>query len=589
VRTCDSFALAALALLASHVASGQPAPASPPSGGPARDALRRPGEVRPELPSPAPPERPGFELPDLPVPGEGEERLSGGPQIAVREFRVTGSTVFSDAELAAVTAPYLGRSIGNEELLALRDRLTLLYVEAGYLNSGALLPDQDVQGGVVTYQIVEGRLAEVQVDGNRWFRSSYLESRIRRGAHAPLDVRDVENELQLLQQDPRIRRVDAELVPGEKPGEARLRARIEDELPFAASLEASNHESPSVGAYRGELHLAHRNLTGNGDVLRAMGAWTQGLQEYEAGYELPVTRWDTTLGAWFYYGKNDVIERPFDELDIEGRSETAGLELRQPLYRTPATQIGLALTGEWRRSRNYLLGDPFSFSEGSEDGRSVVSVLRIREDLLYRDLRQVIALRSQLSIGLDVLGATTRGCVTQSVGSGCVSNSGADDSRVPDATFVAWLAQFQWVRRFEPWNVETVLRSDLQLATRPLFPLEQFPIGGHASVRGYRENELVRDNGVTASLEVRVPVWSTLGGDWSIALAPFAGLGHAWNTSRGGETPNTLASVGVGLRASLTRYVSAELYWGHRLRSVTKPADRDLQDDGLQFSLSASY
>ena len=580
--------MAALGLLSPDAVLAQPSAPPPPRNLPF-EPLQRPGEIRPELPPPGPPEEPGFVLPALPTPGADETRLSGGPQIVVREFRVTGSTVFSEAELGAVTAPYLGHPIASEELNELRDRLTRLYIDAGYLNSGAVLPDQDVGAGVVEYRIIEGRLADVSVEGNRWFRTGYLESRIRRGAHTPLDVVDLEKELQLLQQDPRIRRVDAELLPGERPGEARLRARFEEALPFSASLESSNYESPSVGSYRGELDLADNNLTGNGDVLRGMGAWTQGLQEYEVGYEIPVTSYDTTLGAWFYYGSSDVVEHPFEDLDISSWSETVGLEIRQPVYRTLASQIDLALTGEWRKSRNYLLGEPFSFSEGTDDGRAVVSVLRFRQDFLYRDLRQVVAMRSQLSVGLDVLGATTDGCVTLEVAEGCVTDSGVSDDGVPDAKFVAWLGQFQWVRRFEPWGWETVFRADLQLASRPLFSLEQFPVGGHQSVRGYRENELVRDNGFTSSLELRIPLWSKADGSSSLQLAPFFDIGQSWNTQRGEASPRTLASVGIGLRASLTRYLSGQIYWGHRLKSVPEPADHDLQDDGVQFSLVASF
>ena len=578
------FALAALALLAPVALLAQPAL---PRGLPF-EPLRRPGEIRPEVPQPGPPEKPEFVLPPLPVPGEGE-RLSGGPQIVVREFRVTGSTVFTQAQLAAVTAPYVGHPISSEDLNELRDRLTLLYVDAGYLNSGAVLPDQDVREGVVEYQIVEGRLEDIRVEGNYWFHRSFLESRIRRGAHTPLDVRDLENELQLLQQDPRIRRVDAELLPGDRPGEARLRARFEEALPFTISLEASNYESPSVGAYRGELDVADRNLTGYGDTLRGMGAWTEGLHEYEVGYEIPVTSYDTTLGAWFYYGKSDVVENPFNSLDIDSWSETVGLELRQPVYRTLATEIDLGMTGEWRKSRNFLGGDPFSFSEGTDDGRAVVSVLRFRQDFLYRDLRQVVAARSQLSVGLDVLGSTTNGCVTVEVAGGCVTNSGVDHHRVPDAKFVAWLGQFQWVRRFEPWAWETVVRTDLQISSRPLFSLEQFPVGGHQSVRGYRENELVRDNGIASSIEVRIPLWMQAEGTSSIQLAPFADIGNSWNTERGEASPRTIASVGIGLRGQLTRYLTGQIYWGHRLQSIPDSPNNDLQDDGVQFSVTASY
>ena len=561
----------------------------PPRGGLPFEPLQRPGETRPELPAPGPPKEPGFELPPLPAPTEEDHRLSHGPEIVVHEFRITGSSVFSQAELARVTAPYLGHPIASEQLQELRDRLTRLYVNAGYLNSGAVLPDQDVREGVVEYQVVEGRLAELSVEGNRWFRTRYLESRIRRGAHTPLDVRELENELQLLQQDPRIRRVDAELVPGERPGEARLRTRFEEELPFYASLEFSNYESPSVGSYRTELDLGDRNLTGNGDVLRLMAAATQGLNEYEIGYEIPVTSFDTTLGAWFYYGSSDVVEDPFAGLDISSRSKTYGIELLQPVYRTLETRFDLAFTGEWRESENFLLGQPFSFSEGTDEGRAVVSVVRFRQDFLYRDLRQVVAARSQLSVGLDVLGATMHGCVTVDFAEGCVTGADADTDGIPDAQFVAWLGQFQWVRRFDPWGWETVFRTDLQLSSRPLFSLEQFPVGGHQSVRGYRENELVRDDGFASSLELRIPLWSNAAETSSLQLAPFYDIGRSWNTQRGEPSPRTLSSVGVGLRAAFTRHLSAEIYWGYALDDVPEPADHDLQDDGVQFSLTASF
>ena len=571
-------------------------PPPPRPGGLPFEPLKRPGEIEPQLPGPGLPEQPSFVLPALPPPDADEGRLSRGPQIVVRDFRVTGSSRFTDAELAEVTAPYRGRPIASEELLELRDKLTHLYVDAGYLNSGAVLPDQDVREGVVEYHIVEGRLADVEVSGNRWFRSDYLASRIARGAHTPLDVADLENELQLLQQDPRIRRVDAELVPGERPGDARLRARFEEEPPWFASLELSNHDSPSIGAYRSELNLAHRNLTGRGDVLRGMYAVTEGLDEYELGYEIPVNRFDTTLGGWVYYGSSEVVEDPFDHLDISSRSKTFGIELRHPIHRSLETQFELALTGEWRESENRFDGKPYSFSEGSDDGRSVVSVIRFRQDYLYRDLQQVVALRSQLSVGLDVLGATMHGCVLDDVGDGCFERDPDDPSQqepdrdgVPDAQFLAWLGQLQWERRFEPWGLETVFRTDVQLATRPLFSLEQFSVGGHQSVRGYRENELVRDDGVVSSLELRVPIWANAEGSASLALAPFVDVGRSWNTDRDESQPHWLASTGLGLRAELTQHVRAETYWGYRLHEVSHPSDHDLQDWGWHFALEASF
>jgi hemolysin activation/secretion protein len=103
---------------------------------------------------------------------------------------------------------------------------------------------------------------------------------------------------------------------------------------------------------------------------------------------------------------------------------------------------------------------------------------------------------------------------------------------IPDGEFFAWLGQFQWVRRFDPWGAQLVFRTDVQLAEDPLLSLEQFAMGGHATVRGYRENELVRDNGIISSLEVRVPLWSDTPGRPMVELAPFFDWGNSWNTDR---------------------------------------------------------
>ena len=71
-------------------------------------------------------------------------------------------------------------------------------------------------------------------------------------------------------------------------------------------------------------------------------------------------------------------------------------------------------------------------------------------------------------------------------------------------------------------------------------------------------------------------------------IAPFCDVGRSWNTKRGEASPRTLASVGVGLRA-FSRFLRGEIYWGHRLEHVEDPGDGGLQDDGVTFSLVASF
>ena len=529
------------------------------------DSFDRPGDERLEVPEPATSEPPDVDLPPVLPPSEAEGALlSGLPRIVVREVRVAGSSVFSEDQLARVAAPYLGRPVGSEELVELRDRLTQLYVNAGYVSSGAQLPDQEVRDGVVEYRIVEGHLAELGVEGNRWLRDGYLIRRLERGAGTPLDVAVLERELQLLQEDARIRRLNAVLLPGERPGDARLRVRVEEESPFSASLTADNHESPSIGAYHGQLALAHHSLTKNGDVLHARAGATDGLVDYEIGYELPLTRWDTSLAAWYSAGESDVVEAPFASVDIASESRTVGVQLRQPILRDRASQLELALGFEYRESETFLLGQPFPFAPGTDDGRSRVAVLRFSQDYVRRDQTQVIALRSQLSFGLDALDATKNG------------------GDLPDGQFVAWLAQLQWVRRFGA--LEWIARTDLQLASSRLLSLEQFSVGGSQSVRGYRENQLVSDDGALVSLELRIPLWQSRAS--AVQLAPFVDAGWAWNEGPRGS--RTLASAGLGLRVELGPHLRGELFWGQRLKDVAKPADRDLQDSGVHFQITAA-
>jgi hypothetical protein len=120
-------------------------------------------------PRPAPP--PTQVLPPLPPAPPEELELIPRERIFVREIRVIGATVFSPAEIAKVTTPYTNRELSAEDLEAVRVALTLLYVNAGYVNSGAVIPEQTAADGVITLQIIEGELTRIAVGGNRWFRA----------------------------------------------------------------------------------------------------------------------------------------------------------------------------------------------------------------------------------------------------------------------------------------------------------------------------------------------------------------------------------------------------------------------------------
>jgi len=201
---------------------------APPRPTPRVDPTGRSNEPPPlfeELPRSVP--APAEVLPPVTPPEQRAPELVPGIKVFVRKIQVVGSTVFKPEQFAPLIAPYIDKEVTSEDLESLRVALTRLYVNRGYVNSGAILPDQTVADGVITYQIVEGKLSETQVHGNRWLRAKYYRDRAALSARPPLNVDTLQERLQVLLEDPRIERLNAELKPGANPAEAVLDMRVE--------------------------------------------------------------------------------------------------------------------------------------------------------------------------------------------------------------------------------------------------------------------------------------------------------------------------------------------------------------------------
>jgi hemolysin activation/secretion protein len=509
-------------------------------------------------------------LPPPPAAPAGGEKLSTKVTVLVRAFRFEGNTVFSDEELEEVVAAFTGRELTSEELEEARAALTRHYIDAGYINSGAILPDQTVAGGTITFQIVEGVLGEIRIEGEKWLREGFIRRRIERGAGPPLNVLKLKDALEILRQNQNVERFSAELKPGAVPGESRLDVAVEEAVPYQLGLRFSNKFSPSIGAERFELIGSHSNLTGNSDLLAVeYGINTGGLEDprwsgldnITAVYSVPVTAADTTVGARYRRSDNLVTEDPFEDLDIESDSNDFALDFRQPVFRTPRHEVALLLSAEHRRNKTFLLGEPFSLFPGAEDGRSIVSLLRFSQEWLYHTSARALAARSTFTFGFDVLEAT----------------SGEE----PDGQFVAWLGILQFAERLFETENQFVCRLVSQLTDDSLLALEQLAIGGFDTVRGYRENRLVRDNGVILSGEFRIPILYNSFGKGILDLAPFVDFGYGRNVA-GPVREEHIGSAGIGLLFHPNRHLNFQFYYGYPFRKFDEE-DEDLQDLGIHF------
>ena len=275
-------------------AMAQVGPTLPPIFDPTGKSGKPPAPLKEDFKAPSM-EPPGSILPEVPTtPQKPSDSRLGNIRVFVHDIHVTGSTVFSEAELAEVTAPYRNRELTTEDLERLRLALTLLYVNRGYLTSGAIIPDQDVAFGTIVIQMVEGTLSRIDVEGNQWFRSSYLRDRVARGVSTPVSIQPLQERIQLLQQDPRIERINAELKPGDVRGESVLNVRVKDANPFKAWLDFNNYQTPVVGAERGLATVAHQNVTGHGDQFMFTYGRSRGVNPIiDTSYSLPLNAYET--------------------------------------------------------------------------------------------------------------------------------------------------------------------------------------------------------------------------------------------------------------------------------------------------------
>ena len=543
-----------------------------------------PGPLKEEFVRPTPPPSPVLPIVP-PTPETGVPTQPGTLQVFVRDVNVIGNTTFSEQEIAEVTAPFKNRTLITGDLERLRLALTLLYINKGFLTSGAIIPDQDVMSGVITVQIIEGKLTRIDVEGNRWFRSSYLRDRLELGVRTPVTLDPLQEQLQLLQQDRRIERVNAELRPGDQRGDSLLKVRVADRNPFHASMEINNYQTPLVGEIRGVGTLVHDNLTGNGDPLKlSYGQSSGAFPIVDASYAIPFNRYGTTFSPYYRRYGFKLIEPPFSPLGIKTNSEIIGMSLRHPIYKTVTDEVALSIIGEHLFTQSFLFyGSPdqqtFNSFPGFQNGAATVSALRFAQDWTHRTLDTVLAVRSRFSVGLNVLSATI--------------NANSD---TPDGEFFSWLGQVQGIKQFGEnlLGMQLLGHMDLQLTNSPLFPVEQVALGGRYTVRGYREVTILRDNSFIASIEPRFPLYRWANGEPMFQFAPFVDVAHGWNKGENRPAvtapittfPDTLASVGAGLRWNIlpNNKASFEVYWGQQLNHVPSLGNT-IQDNGVHLGL----
>jgi len=508
-----------------------------------------------------------FSLPAVDNASPLTENSSADVKLLLKRVEFRGQTAFTDTELQAIAAPFINTAMSVNELEQLRFLISQHYSEQGYVNSGATLPQQTFQDGLLKIEIIEGQLSTIQIKGQGWLHPNYIRWRLQN--EDALNVDSLQERYLMLINDPLIDKLNANLQPTGVLGESQLNLEVTRAIPYGLTVQANNYRAPSIGS---EQLLAHgwvRNLTRWGDLIDFTFGLSEGSTTYAGGISLPIHSSGTLFDFHFNIGDTSVIEEPLNSIDISSKVENFSWTLSQPIYRSVNHTFILGTNFSTSFNQTTLLGEDFSFIDGLDSGKSRTSVMRFFQEYLGRFDSHVIAFRSTFNVGIDAFNSTIQA-----------------DNSLPDSEYFSWLGQIQYAFKILDNGAQIKARGAIQLSDETLLPQEKISIGGVSSVRGYRENELVRDQGYYGSLEFHYPIIGQVGSKGHhLVLIPFMDYGTAWNKN---ETSDHLHSIGIGLNWQPIKYINTDFYYGYTIKQTRQKNDYNLQDSGIHFNLTLS-
>ena len=495
--------------------------------------------------------------------------------IKVEQVKVIGNTVFSAVEIAALIDLEPKQAASLSSLLQIIQRINQAYRDRGYVTSGVFSEPKLQPNGLVVISVTEGIIEEIKITGLNRLRDNYIRSRLA-SPQKILDRGRLRQSLQLLKIDDLIKDISATVVPGSRLGRNILEVEVQEDDHFYVELSLDNLGFPSSGSFRRQIKINHDNLLGFGDRIFAQYTDTDGSDVLSnLAYAFPVNSRNGILGVEYGIGKFELIESPFTPLDIDQTANSFQVALRQPLYQTPSQEFALGLAFNRTATETTLLDDPFSVSRGASEGELNISAIRFYQDYTNRGKEDRFDWRSELSLGVDILGAT--------------NNDDFPDQ--PNTNFFIWRSQAAYRRKVTE-DFTLLLQSFWQLSDRELVYLEQTPknlfaVGREEEafiLRGYRRGSLQADNGVFASAELRANVLKLDSINSIFQLTPFIDFGTAWNKDEVELDEATLISAGMGIRLLVDDNFRARVDWGFPL--IERDFDGgSLQEDGITFNL----
>lgn len=483
--------------------------------------------------------------------------------VFINSIEVAPSEILTPEEIQSVLSKYAGRNLFITDIQAMIDELNTLYADKGFVTARAYLPEQQVDNGTIKVDLIESRIGKVTLQGNRWTRSKYVMDRIPQKENELFDIVKLEKDVLDFNRYNEGIKLSANLKAGEVDGTTDIELTADEKFPFHIIGMMDNAGRHSTGRLRGGPMLVADSLFHNRDKMSLGAYFSGGATSPFFDYNIPVNKHDGRVGLSFSSTFANVKWGPYAPLDIKSRSYIYSLYYSQPLVR----KTGFELKGYG--SLNYKRSwSTFGIFEG----------MGIPSDL-YTTKNQI----TSFDLGLNMRKDTQRGIwYANQIASLALP---LFDSK---SSYFKYSGGLLRIHDFSHGIIGQV-RANYQIIpnSKDIPYLDQFMVGGLATVRGYSEGIMIGKNGYFTSAELIFPILPKeittprtkealpFLGKWvkGAVFADHAGIfPYARQDIYGGSY--FLASLGMGLRIQLPGDLSARLYWGYPLINNRWETDR---------------
>ena len=460
----------------------------------------------------------------------------------VREIRFEPtSEVFTAEELKALAKDVEGKEASFADLQRLAERINEAYREKGVVTSRAVIRPQDVTSGVITLQLVEGKLGAISVTGNASTRESYILNRVEAEPGKLVDLPTLQASMLQFNRT-NSAQLRAALKPGQTFGSTDLVLDVSEPKNSVFRAGLDNLGSEVTGRTRFGLAYANQSVLGWRDSLNLALMSASGLKSYSLDYGIPVSRSGGRLNLAYSDDATKLKFGPFAALNITGKSSATSVSLRQPMYFGERSQLDV-LAGLRKRDVENKVSGVFLSSTATEDLQLGLEYQAddpsgqwLTNYTLYNGRATSADVRTRYTVGR---GALRR---TQFMGNG--------------------------------WALRGALAMQ-HTSSDALPSSEQFFLGGEGSVRGYTVGAVAGDQGATLSVELQHPITGSGAGAEGQSFAAngffFLDAGHVRLILPPDSIlakSQTLTSVGWGARMAIGAHVSGQFTLAYALKKL---------------------